>query len=45
MCHEASGVELNEVIGKGTVVLVLDDFNRAEAIFVLARIRAPSTLE
>lgn len=37
MCHEASGVALNEAIGiaKGTVVL--DDFNHAEAIFVFGQ--------
>ena len=34
MCHEASGVALNESIGIGKGTVVLSDFDHAEAIFV-----------
>ncbi|KGJ92887.1 FdhF/YdeP family oxidoreductase [Colwellia psychrerythraea] len=37
MCHEASGVALNESIGIGKGTVVLDDFNHAEAIFVFGQ--------
>jgi len=34
MCHEASGVALNEAIGVGKGTVVLDDFQDADVIFV-----------
>ncbi|EWH10737.1 molybdopterin oxidoreductase, alpha subunit [Catenovulum agarivorans DS-2] len=34
MCHEASGVALNQTIGIGKGTVVLDDFDQAEVIFV-----------
>ena len=34
MCHEASGVALNQSIGIGKGTVVLDDFDHADAIFV-----------
>ena len=37
MCHEASGVALNETIGIGKGTVILDDFNHAEAIFVFGQ--------
>ncbi len=37
MCHEASGVALNESIGIGKGTVVLDDFYRADAIFVFGQ--------
>lgn len=37
MCHEASGVALNESIGIGKGTVTLDDFNHAEAIFVFGQ--------
>ncbi len=37
MCHEASGVALNESIGIGKGTVLLDDFNHAEAIFVFGQ--------
>ena len=37
MCHEASGVALNEAIGVGKGTVVLDDFNHADAIFVFGQ--------
>ncbi|NQY50113.1 MAG: FdhF/YdeP family oxidoreductase [Colwellia sp.] len=37
MCHEASGVALNEAIGIGKGTVVLDDFNHADAIFVFGQ--------
>jgi molybdopterin-dependent oxidoreductase alpha subunit len=37
MCHEASGVALNETIGIGKGTVVLDDFNHADAIFVFGQ--------
>ncbi|WP_286235905.1 FdhF/YdeP family oxidoreductase [Thalassotalea sediminis] len=37
MCHEASGVALNESIGIGKGTVVLDDFDHADAIFVFGQ--------
>jgi len=37
MCHEASGVALNESIGIGKGTVILDDFDHAEAIFVFGQ--------
>ena len=37
MCHEASGIALNETIGIGKGTVVLDDFNHADAIFVFGQ--------
>lgn len=37
MCHEASGVALNESIGIGKGTVVLDDFDYADAIFVFGQ--------
>ena len=37
MCHEASGVALNESIGIGKGTVVLDDFDQADAIFVFGQ--------
>jgi molybdopterin-dependent oxidoreductase alpha subunit len=37
MCHEASGVALNESIGVGKGTVVLSDFEHAEAIFVFGQ--------
>jgi molybdopterin-dependent oxidoreductase alpha subunit len=37
MCHEASGVALNEAIGIGKGTVVLDDFDHADAIFVFGQ--------
>ncbi len=37
MCHEASGVALNEAIGIGKGTVVLDDFDKADAIFVFGQ--------
>ena len=37
MCHEASGVALNEAIGIGKGTVVLGDFNHADAIFVFGQ--------
>ncbi|WP_019029101.1 FdhF/YdeP family oxidoreductase [Colwellia piezophila] len=37
MCHEASGVALNESIGIGKGTVILDDFNHADAIFVFGQ--------
>lgn len=37
MCHEASGVALNESIGVGKGTVVLDDFFKADAIFVFGQ--------
>lgn len=34
MCHEASGVALAQSVGVGKGTVVLDDFDRAEAVFV-----------
>ena len=37
MCHESSGVGLGEVIGIGKGTVLLEDFNRADAIFVFGQ--------
>lgn len=37
MCHESSGSALSETIGVGKGTVVLDDFDRAEAIFVIGQ--------
>ncbi len=37
MCHESSGVGLSEVIGAGKGTVGLDDFDRADAIFVIGQ--------
>jgi molybdopterin-dependent oxidoreductase alpha subunit len=37
MCHESSGSGLTETIGVGKGTVTLDDFNRAEAIFVIGQ--------
>jgi molybdopterin-dependent oxidoreductase alpha subunit len=37
LCHEASGVALTEQIGSGKGTVTLDDFERAEAIFVFGQ--------
>ncbi|MCU4675993.1 FdhF/YdeP family oxidoreductase [Catenovulum sp. 2E275] len=37
MCHEASGVALTQAIGVGKGTVVLDDFEQADAIFVLGQ--------
>ena len=37
MCHEASGVALEEAIGIGKGTVVLEDFEKADAIFVLGQ--------
>ena len=37
MCHEASGVALEEAIGIGKGTVVLEDFEKADALFVLGQ--------
>ena len=37
MCHESSGTALNETIGVGKGTVTLEDFDRAEAIFVIGQ--------
>ncbi len=37
MCHESSGVALNEVIGVGKGTVKLEDFNYADTIFVIGQ--------
>jgi len=37
MCHESSGVALNESIGIGKGSVTLDDFNKAEVIIILGQ--------
>ncbi len=37
MCHEASGVALTEAIGIGKGTVLLDDFEEADAIFVIGQ--------
>jgi molybdopterin-dependent oxidoreductase alpha subunit len=37
MCHEASGVALKETIGIGKGTVVLEDFDKADAIFVFGQ--------
>ncbi len=37
MCHESSGVGLSEVIGVGKGTVLLEDFDKADAIFVIGQ--------
>lgn len=37
MCHESSGVALNQAIGVGKGTVTLEDFERADAIFVVGQ--------
>jgi molybdopterin-dependent oxidoreductase alpha subunit len=37
MCHESSGVGLGEVIGVGKGTVLLEDFDKADAIFVIGQ--------
>jgi molybdopterin-dependent oxidoreductase alpha subunit len=37
MCHESSGSALSETIGVGKGTVTLEDFNKAEAIFVIGQ--------
>ena len=37
MCHESSSVALKEVIGIGKATVTLDDFQQADAIFILGQ--------
>ena len=37
MCHESSGTALSETIGIGKGTVTLDDFDRAQAIFVIGQ--------
>lgn len=37
MCHESSGTALSETIGIGKGTVMLEDFDRAEAIFVIGQ--------
>jgi molybdopterin-dependent oxidoreductase alpha subunit len=37
MCHESSGAALSETIGVGKGTVLLDDFDQAEAIFVIGQ--------
>lgn len=37
MCHESSGCALNESIGVGKGTVLLDDFEKADAIFVIGQ--------
>jgi molybdopterin-dependent oxidoreductase alpha subunit len=37
MCHESSGVALNETVGVGKGTVTLEDFNKADAIFVVGQ--------
>lgn len=37
MCHESSGVALNEAIGVGKGTVTLEDFDHADAIFVVGQ--------
>ncbi len=37
MCHEASGVGLTQAIGVGKGTVLLEDFDRADAIFVIGQ--------
>lgn len=37
MCHESSGSALSETIGVGKGTVTLEDFNRAQAIFVIGQ--------
>jgi formate dehydrogenase major subunit len=44
MCHEASGVALEQAIGIGKGTVVLEDFEKADAIFVGRHSAAPASL-
>ena len=37
MCHESSGAALNETIGVGKGTVTLEDFDQADAIFVIGQ--------
>ena len=37
MCHESSGVAMKEVIGLGKATVTLEDFQHADAIFILGQ--------
>ncbi len=37
LCHESSGVALTEVLGSGKGTVTLDDFEKADAIFVIGQ--------
>ncbi len=37
MCHESSGVALNETVGVGKGTVTLEDFEKADAIFVVGQ--------
>ncbi|HSD10465.1 MAG TPA: FdhF/YdeP family oxidoreductase, partial [Candidatus Binatia bacterium] len=37
MCHESSGIGLSQVIGVGKGTVALDDFDKADAIFILGQ--------
>src|SRR5262249_3536371 len=37
MCHESSGVALNESVGVGKGTVTLEDFEHAEAVFVIGQ--------
>lgn len=43
MCHEASGVGLKQSIGVGKGTIRIDDFEKADAIFVFGQNQAPTT--
>ena len=44
MCHESSGCALLNVIGVGKGTVSLEDFEKADAIFVIGQTRAPLML-
>ena len=44
MCHESSGCALLNVIGVGKGTVSLEDFEKADAIFVIGQTRAPTIL-
>ncbi|PDT26795.1 CbbBc protein [Rhizobium sp. L9] len=37
MCHEASGIALNQAVGAGKGTVLLEDFEEADAIFVIGQ--------
>src|SRR6185295_1719512 len=37
MCHEASGVALEQAVGMGKGTVLLEDFEKADAIFVIGQ--------
>ena len=37
LCHEASGIALNETLGIGKGTVTVDDFNKADAIFIFGQ--------